>query len=85
MTMTPDQARTKRCHRESRVVAYGILTRFLAILTRKPSANDADEVFAQTRCQADDCMAWRWHLSQKRIAVATPQGYCGLAGAQGLD
>lgn len=80
MTRTPDEARTKVCYRTMQL--------------------------AQPRhCIADDCQAWRWHLSPKRIAIAqalvaagdhvsaiehhmansAPYGYCGPAGAIGLD
>jgi hypothetical protein len=45
-------------------------------------------------CIADACMAWRWIVSPKAIPKAEhehgpgraiPSGYCGLAGAHGLD
>ena len=34
----------------------------------------------ETRCIADDCMAWRWRLHHDGERTPTENGYCGLAG-----
>ncbi len=31
-------------------------------------------------CQANKCMAWRWHPHSNEDCVHMDQGYCGLAG-----
>ena len=44
-------------------------------MTLKIGEAYVDEIKADTRCIASDCMAWRW---AHRI---DGMGYCGLAGA----
>lgn len=105
MTTTIADARKMRCHRESRLDARRLLLAMAEAHYRQPNDADRAVVDGLTLCQADACMAWRWHLSPKRIVVAkalvdartpvsdaeasiaraAPQGYCGIAGAQGLD
>jgi hypothetical protein len=32
------------------------------------------------RCEASDCMAWRWVIEPSIKDMREPTGYCGLAG-----
>ena len=47
---------------------------------RTGDANHYDTNPEECRCQADDCMAWRW-LGADEDGNGQSYGYCGLAGS----
>lgn len=90
--MTPDEARTKWCpfaRAPSRIDGDSEDHMPIAGINREPLG----ELDVGAFCLADECMAWRWAYSPQQAArdrmpgaaQFKPAGYCGLAGAHGLD
>ena len=79
MLMTEAQARERWCP-FSRVLVCLPMNELGGAVNRFDVDDEAGEDWhRQTRCIANECMAWRWG-NEPRLRGESYRGYCGLAG-----
>lgn len=75
MTLTEEEAKTKRCQE-----GFGPPFYDPGLQSVGMAATWAAAVQSPSHCIASGCMAWRWFDNTDDQAITEPRGYCGKAG-----